>query len=51
MSMSLRSSRLQILEAGAFKPVIDRRFKFDDMLEVHRYLESNSQFGKVVVTV
>ena len=39
------------LEVGALKPVIDRTFKFDDMREVHRYLEDNSQFGKVVVTV
>jgi NADPH:quinone reductase-like Zn-dependent oxidoreductase len=39
------------LEAGALKPVIDRTFKFDDMVEVHRYLENNGQFGKIVVTV
>ena len=25
--------------------------KFDDMVEVHRYLENNGQFGKIVVTV
>ncbi len=39
------------LESGALKPVIDRTFKFDEMVEVHRYLENNGQFGKVVVTV
>jgi NADPH:quinone reductase-like Zn-dependent oxidoreductase len=39
------------LASGAFKPVIDRTFKFDEMMEVHRYLENNGQFGKVVVTV
>ncbi len=39
------------LESGALKPVIDRTFKFDDMVEVHRYLENGSQFGKIVVTV
>jgi NADPH:quinone reductase-like Zn-dependent oxidoreductase len=42
---------LKGLEAGALKPVIDRTFKFDDMVEVHRYLEQNAQFGKIVVTV
>jgi NADPH:quinone reductase-like Zn-dependent oxidoreductase len=42
---------LKGLEAGALKPVIDRTFKFDDMVEVHRYLENNGQFGKIVVTV
>jgi NADPH:quinone reductase-like Zn-dependent oxidoreductase len=39
------------LASGALKPVIDRTFKFDDMVEVHRYLENGGQFGKIVVTV
>jgi NADPH:quinone reductase-like Zn-dependent oxidoreductase len=39
------------LESGALKPVIDRTFKFDDIVEVHRYLENSSQFGKIVVTL
>jgi NADPH:quinone reductase-like Zn-dependent oxidoreductase len=38
-------------ESGALKPVIDRTFKFDEMVDVHRYLENNGQFGKIVVTV
>jgi NADPH:quinone reductase-like Zn-dependent oxidoreductase len=42
---------LEGIESGALKPVIDRTFKFDDMAEVHRYLESSGQFGKIVVTV
>jgi NADPH:quinone reductase-like Zn-dependent oxidoreductase len=42
---------LKGIDVGALKPVIDRTFKFDDMIEVHRYLENNGQFGKVVVTV
>jgi NADPH:quinone reductase-like Zn-dependent oxidoreductase len=42
---------LKGLESGALKPVIDRTFTFDEMVDVHRYLETNSQFGKIVVTV
>ena len=42
---------LKGLESGALKPIIDRAFKFDDMMEVHRYLENNGQFGRNVVTV
>lgn len=42
---------LKGLESGALKPVIDSTFKFDDMVAVHRYLEKNGQFGKIVVTV
>jgi NADPH:quinone reductase-like Zn-dependent oxidoreductase len=42
---------LKGFESGALRPVIDRVFKFDEMREVHRYLEQNTQFGKVVVTL
>jgi NADPH:quinone reductase-like Zn-dependent oxidoreductase len=42
---------LKGFEVGALKPVIDRVFSFDEMVEVHRYLETNGQFGKIVVTV
>jgi NADPH:quinone reductase-like Zn-dependent oxidoreductase len=39
------------LASGALEPVIDRTFKFDDIVEVHRYLENSGQFGKIVVTL
>ena len=39
------------LESGALRPVIDRIFPFDEIVEAHRYLEQNGQFGKIVVTV
>ncbi len=39
------------LQIGALKPVIDRVFTFDEIADVHRYLEQNGQFGKIVVTV
>lgn len=42
---------LKGFESGAFKPVIARTFTFDEMVDAHRYLETNGQFGKVVVTV
>ena len=42
---------LKGLESGALKPVIDRIFTFDEMVEVHRFLEANDQFGKIVVTL
>ncbi len=31
--------------------MIDKTFRFDEIVEVHRYLEANNQFGKIVVTV
>ncbi|MDB6050216.1 MAG: NADPH:quinone reductase [Pseudomonas sp.] len=39
------------LASGELKPVIDSTFAFDDMVAAHRYLETNAQFGKIVVTV
>ena len=39
------------LEAGTLKPIIAKTFPFDQIVEAHRYLESNAQFGKIVVTV
>ena len=30
---------------------VHRTFTFDEMVEVHRYLENNGQFGKIVVTL
>jgi NADPH:quinone reductase-like Zn-dependent oxidoreductase len=39
------------LESGSLKPAIARTFPFAQIVEAHRYLESNVQFGKIVVTV
>jgi NADPH:quinone reductase-like Zn-dependent oxidoreductase len=37
--------------AGNFKPRIDKTFPFSEIVEAHRYMESNAQIGKIVVTV
>jgi NADPH:quinone reductase-like Zn-dependent oxidoreductase len=39
------------LEKGDFKPRIDRVFPFSQIVEAHRYMESNEQIGKIVVTL
>ncbi len=39
------------LQSGALKPIIDRTFPLDAIADAHRYLESNRQKGKIVVTV
>jgi NADPH:quinone reductase-like Zn-dependent oxidoreductase len=38
------------LRSGAFRPVVDRTFTLDEIVEAHRYLEANTHTGKVVVT-
>ena len=39
------------LKSGAFVPRIDKVFPLDKIAEAHRYMESNAQIGKIVVTV
>ena len=39
------------LENGVLKPVIDRVFPLESIVEAHRYMESNRQKGKIVVQV
>jgi len=39
------------LKSGALWPVIDRIFPLESIVEAHRYMESNQQNGKIVVTV
>lgn len=39
------------LRTGAFRPVVDRLFGLEEIVQAHRYLESNSHVGKIVVTV
>jgi NADPH:quinone reductase-like Zn-dependent oxidoreductase len=38
------------LAEGQLKPVIAKSFRLDEISEAHRYLESNQQLGKIVVT-
>ena len=40
----------QGLAEGHLNPVIDKTFTLDQIVEAHRYLESNAQVGKIVVT-
>jgi NADPH:quinone reductase-like Zn-dependent oxidoreductase len=42
---------LEKLAEGAFKPVIARRFPLTEIVQAHRFLESNAQIGKIVVEV
>jgi NADPH:quinone reductase-like Zn-dependent oxidoreductase len=39
------------LADGSFKPEIARTFPFDQTVEAYRYLESNQQIGKIVITL
>jgi NADPH:quinone reductase-like Zn-dependent oxidoreductase len=40
-----------LVESGRFKPVIDRRYSFDQMAEAHRYVDTGRKKGNVVIVL
>jgi len=41
----------EVLESGAFRPLIDRRYRLDEIVEAYRYVETGLKIGNVVVSV
>jgi NADPH:quinone reductase-like Zn-dependent oxidoreductase len=41
----------QLVEAGEYRPVIDRRYPLEDVIEATRYVETEQKTGNVVLTV
>jgi NADPH:quinone reductase-like Zn-dependent oxidoreductase len=44
-------SPAELAEAGEFKPVIDRRYPFEQIAEAHRYVNTGRKRGNVIVTL
>jgi NADPH:quinone reductase-like Zn-dependent oxidoreductase len=40
-----------LVESGAFKPVIDRRYPLDEIIDAYRYAETGQKIGNLVVNV
>jgi len=42
---------LPLFDDGRMRPVIDRRYRLDEIAEAHRLMESNANAGKILITV
>ena len=45
------SSTKADFEANKLRPIVDKTFKFDDIVNAHLYMESNQTIGKVLIVV
>ena len=51
VSQAFAEALLPDFDAGVLKPIIDKRFTLDQIVEAHQHMEANANIGKIVVTI
>ncbi len=51
LAKALTDFAIPRFESGALKPVVDSVYRLEDASEAHRYMESNRNIGKIVLTI
>ena len=41
----------ELAQAGVFRPVIDRRYPFEQIAEAHSYVDTKHKKGNVIITL
>jgi NADPH:quinone reductase-like Zn-dependent oxidoreductase len=41
----------ELMESGAFRPVVDRRYPLEEIVDAYRYVETGQKIGNVVITI
>jgi NADPH:quinone reductase-like Zn-dependent oxidoreductase len=41
----------EVLDSGAFRPLVDRRYRLEEIVEAYRYVETGQKLGSVVISV
>jgi NADPH:quinone reductase-like Zn-dependent oxidoreductase len=40
-----------LMESGQFRPVVDRQYPLEEIVEAYRYVETGQKIGNVVITL
>ena len=51
VSQAFAEALLPDFDAGVLKPIIDKRFTFDQIVQAHQHMEANANVGKIVVDI
>lgn len=51
LTEQFRRHVLPLIESGKVRPVIDRVFPLEQAADAHRYMETNANFGKIVLAI